>query len=319
MRPTSRAVSRPTTRCGPLGDRDGRSRGSSLPLRVEGALDERGRRHLAVVRDRGRQQRAVHRRQRRVPEAGRGARELQRVGGHVQVRWLDGDVEGDGLLEAEGVPDARQLRGGQVAARELGEDRVLRLAEAVGQRLAAPVDDRQVDEVVGENRRDAAVVADPGGAGDAALGDQRGGRDDLEHRRGRRPGAAAPARAGPGAARRPSGRPSPARGRRGSRRTTAPRVGDLEPAQHVLDRLLQARVERQHHAPAVLARDARSRRPRAAGSRAADPGRVHSSTGSASAGERAERSGDDSDAQPTQRRAPTDAEKMTVMVSRSYM
>ena len=67
--------------------------------------------------------------------AGGGARELEIVAGHVQVRRLDGQLERNHLVERETAADARQLAGGQVTVRQLRDDRVLGLAEAERQRL----------------------------------------------------------------------------------------------------------------------------------------------------------------------------------------
>ena len=136
-RPTSRAV---------VGGRP-RAAGAARPAAPAARPSARRRRArssvgagispwLAIV---GRQQRAVHGRQRRVPEAGRGARELQR-----RRRARPGATarraasKGIASPKPKACADARRARrrsGGALA--ELGEDRVLRLAEAVGQRVAA--------------------------------------------------------------------------------------------------------------------------------------------------------------------------------------
>ena len=136
-----------------------------------------------------------------------------------------------------------------MARRELGDDRVLGLAQAERQRVAAAIDGGQVDQVVGEDRRDAAVVAGAGAAHDAVL-DQRGRGDHLEHRRGGRPGAQrqlrrAQARVG---GRLPDQRQHAAVGDRDDDRGAE---RDLERAQQALGALLQARIERQLGAAAV--------------------------------------------------------------------
>ena len=184
MRPTSRAAAASTTwrgfaTAGAIG-RPSRSTARSISV---------GAGISPAVGDGGGEQRAVHRRQRGMPEAGRGAGELQVVVARdVQVRRLDGQLERDRLVETEAAADAGELAGGQVARRQLGDDRVLGLAQAERQRVAAAIDRGQIDEVVGENRRHAAVVAGAGAAHDAVL-DERGRGDHLEHRRGGRPGA----------------------------------------------------------------------------------------------------------------------------------
>ena len=160
-----------------------------------------------------------------------------------------GQLERDCLVEAEAAADAGEVAGGQVARRQLGDDRVLGLAQAERQRVAAAIDRRQIDEVVGENRRDAAVVAGAGAAHDAVL-DQRGRGDHLEHRRGGGPGAQrqlrrAQARIG---RRLPDQREHAAVG---DRDDDGAAERDLEGAQKVLRRLLQARIQRQLGAAAV--------------------------------------------------------------------
>ena len=107
----------------------------------------------------------------------------------------------------------------------------------------------QIDEVVGENRRDAAVVAGAGAAHDAVL-DERGRGDHLEHGRGGCPGAQrqlrrSQARIG---RRLPDQCEHAAVGDRDDHRAAE---RDLEGAQKVLRRLLQARIQRQLGAAAV--------------------------------------------------------------------
>ena len=77
--------------------------------------------------------------------------------------------------------------------RQARQDRVLRLGQAVAERLAAPVELGVIFEVVGFDRVDAAVVADLRRRRDA-LAEERGGGDQLEHRRRRRPRARRQAR-----------------------------------------------------------------------------------------------------------------------------
>src|SRR5450755_2168069 len=99
-----------------------------------------------------------------MPEPGGGPGELQMIRGDIEMRGLDGEIEGDDFVEPEAAPLAQEAVGGQVPAHQLGDDRVLRLPDAEGERVAAVIDRRDVDQVVGQHRGYTTVVAGAGGA-----------------------------------------------------------------------------------------------------------------------------------------------------------
>ena len=233
---------------------------SRRPSAADGPLDHRRGRHLAAVGDGRGQQRAVQRRQRRVPESGRRARELEPVLGHVEVRRLDGEVEGDGLARSRNrgrrAPARRRSGGGSPAWRRS------RSATCRCRRRASRSDGRgwggRAGSRAGSTRRRRG----------SRCGCRRRGRSttsavaettlntDAAGAQGRSASSAAPRRGS--AAERPtiaSTRPS------GDGDDDGRAVRDLEGSEHVVRALLQPRIERQLGAPAVRRGRRRSRCP----------------------------------------------------------
>src|SRR6185436_6615865 len=119
-------------------------------------------------------------------EPGRRARELEIVRrGDRGLAGRAGEVAGDRRAPAEQLGLGLERRRLQLLERELAEDRVLRVRDAVAQGVAAEVA-AVVAQVVLDHRAQAAVVADLLVGKDAGP-QQRARRDELEDRGARGP------------------------------------------------------------------------------------------------------------------------------------
>ena len=95
-----------------------------------------------------------------MPESCCRARELELIlVGHVHRGRPNRKIERQRFPEAKGVGTLAKGCGRKMLRGELRDDRVLRLADGVRQRRARPIEPRELDEVVGKNGLDAAVVA----------------------------------------------------------------------------------------------------------------------------------------------------------------
>jgi hypothetical protein len=94
-----------------------------------------------------------------VPEASRGTSKFEWIARDLDLGGLHGGVETYVLSKAEGRRHSFKLFGAQIARGQLGNNGILRLADAVAQTGAGMIDGWEVDQIVAQDRRDAGVVA----------------------------------------------------------------------------------------------------------------------------------------------------------------